>query len=52
MNKVGKALAVSFGALAGGAGGFYLLEAYKIKTKVNQLSFIPSSTYFEWFTEF
>ncbi|ORZ21295.1 hypothetical protein BCR42DRAFT_488390 [Absidia repens] len=33
MSKVGKALAVSMGALAGGAGGFYLLEAYKIKTK-------------------
>lgn len=31
---VGKALAVSFGALAGGAAGFYFLEMYKIKSKV------------------
>lgn len=35
MAKVGKALAVSFGALAGGAAGFYFLEMYKIKSKVN-----------------
>jgi outer membrane lipoprotein SlyB len=31
---IGKALAVSFGALAGGAAGFYFLEMYKIKSKV------------------
>lgn len=31
---IGKALAVSFGALAGGAAGFYVLEMYKIKSKV------------------
>lgn len=37
MSKVGKALAVSFGALAGGAGGFYVLEMYKIKSKVIDL---------------
>lgn len=35
MSKVGKALAVSFGALAGGAAGFYVLEMYKIKSKVS-----------------
>lgn len=34
MAKVSKALAVSFGALAGGAAGFYFLEMYKIKSKV------------------
>jgi len=36
MSKVGKALAVSFGALAGGAAGFYVLEMYKIKSKVER----------------
>ncbi|CAO3588050.1 unnamed protein product [Absidia cylindrospora] len=40
MSKVGKALAVSMGALAGGAGGFYLLEAYKIKTKEKRLALL------------
>lgn len=34
MSMAIKALAVSFGALAGGAGGFYVLEMYKIKSKV------------------
>lgn len=34
MSMVAKALAVSFGALAGGAGGFYVLEMYKIRSKV------------------
>jgi hypothetical protein len=38
MAKFGKAMAVSFGALAGGVGGFYLLEMYKIKSKVSNLS--------------
>jgi hypothetical protein len=37
MSKVGKGLAVSFGALAGGAAGFYVLEMYKIKSKVIDL---------------
>lgn len=39
---IGKALAVSFGALAGGAAGFYVLEMYKIKSKVRNrvISFI------------
>ncbi|ORY95562.1 hypothetical protein BCR43DRAFT_493185 [Syncephalastrum racemosum] len=48
MAKVGQALAVSFGALFGGALGFYFLEDYKIKSKVRYftcslcLSFFPS----------
>jgi hypothetical protein len=33
---IGKALAVSFGALAGGVAGFYFLEMYKIKSKVKK----------------
>lgn len=40
MAQISKALAVSFGALAGGAGGFYLLEMYKIKSKVIYFYFI------------
>jgi hypothetical protein len=34
MIQIGKAFAVSFGALAGGAAGFYFLEMYKIQSKV------------------
>ncbi|KAL1931221.1 hypothetical protein VTP01DRAFT_10358 [Rhizomucor pusillus] len=34
MGKFGFSLAVSIGALVGGAAGFYLLEDYKIKSKV------------------
>lgn len=34
MGKFGFSLAVSIGALIGGAAGFYLLEDYKIKSKV------------------
>ncbi|KAI8384176.1 hypothetical protein BD560DRAFT_431416 [Blakeslea trispora] len=37
---IGKALAVSFGALAGGAGGFYLLEMYKIRSKEQRLAML------------
>jgi hypothetical protein len=40
MSKVGKALAVSFGALAGGAAGFYVLEMYKIKSKASSTIFV------------
>ncbi|KAL7319700.1 hypothetical protein PS15m_002806 [Mucor circinelloides] len=40
MSKVGKALAVSFGALAGGAAGFYVLEMYKIKSKEKRLAML------------
>ncbi|KAI8370864.1 hypothetical protein EDC96DRAFT_573513 [Choanephora cucurbitarum] len=40
MAKIGKALAVSFGALAGGAGGFYLLEMYKIRSKEQRLAML------------
>ncbi|KAI8878876.1 hypothetical protein K501DRAFT_257825 [Backusella circina FSU 941] len=40
MAKFGKAMAVSFGALAGGVGGFYLLEMYKIKSKEQRLAML------------
>ncbi|KAI7876472.1 uncharacterized protein EV154DRAFT_569210 [Mucor mucedo] len=40
MSKIWKALAVSFGALAGGAGGFYVLEMYKIKSKEKRLAML------------
>lgn len=40
MAKISKALAVSFGALAGGAGGFYILEMYKIKSKEKRLAML------------
>lgn len=36
MVKISKAFAASFGALAGGAAGFYLLEMYKIQSKVHK----------------
>lgn len=45
MSKVWKALAVSFGALAGGAGGFYVLEMYKIKSKVISTKFFFKKKY-------
>ncbi|KAI9305309.1 hypothetical protein BJ944DRAFT_249153 [Cunninghamella echinulata] len=45
MVKIGKALAVSMGALAGGAAGFYLLEAYKIKTKEKRLALLLEKRY-------
>lgn len=49
MSKVGKALAVSFGALAGGAAGFYVLEMYKIKSKVgNRLCSSLSKMEADW----
>ncbi|GAA5812361.1 hypothetical protein MFLAVUS_005813 [Mucor flavus] len=40
MSMAIKALAVSFGALAGGAGGFYVLEMYKIKSKEKRLAML------------
>ncbi|ORZ20405.1 hypothetical protein BCR42DRAFT_408693 [Absidia repens] len=45
MTKIGKALAVSMGALAGGAAGFYLLEAYKINTKEKRLALLLEKKY-------
>ncbi|KAI8087650.1 uncharacterized protein B0P05DRAFT_584878 [Gilbertella persicaria] len=40
MSKLGKALAVSFGAFAGGVAGFYFLEMYKIKSKEQRLAML------------
>ncbi|KAI9032916.1 hypothetical protein CLU79DRAFT_883435 [Phycomyces nitens] len=38
MAKFAQAMAVSFGAFAGGAAGFYFLEMYKIKAKEERLA--------------
>ncbi|KAI7902658.1 uncharacterized protein BX663DRAFT_561268 [Cokeromyces recurvatus] len=40
MSKISKAIGVSFGALAGGAAGFYFLEMYKIKSKEKRLALL------------
>ncbi|CAO3668428.1 unnamed protein product [Rhizopus stolonifer] len=40
MSQIGKAFAVSFGALAGGAAGFYFLEMYKIQSKEQRLALL------------
>ncbi|KAI9278054.1 hypothetical protein BY458DRAFT_554066 [Sporodiniella umbellata] len=40
MAQIGKALAVSFGALAGGVAGFYFLEMYKIQSKEQRLALL------------
>ncbi|KAI8393270.1 uncharacterized protein BYT42DRAFT_609069 [Radiomyces spectabilis] len=40
MPKFGQAMAVSIGALAGGAAGFYFLEMYKIKSKEQRLALL------------
>ncbi|ORE12071.1 hypothetical protein BCV72DRAFT_300397 [Rhizopus microsporus var. microsporus] len=40
MVKISKAFAASFGALAGGAAGFYLLEMYKIQSKEQRLAML------------
>ncbi|KAI8326857.1 hypothetical protein EDC96DRAFT_581195 [Choanephora cucurbitarum] len=40
MAKIGKALAVSFGALAGGAGGFYLWRCTRSDSKEQRLAML------------
>ncbi|KAI7864683.1 hypothetical protein BDF14DRAFT_1884112 [Spinellus fusiger] len=40
MANFAQAMAVSFGAFAGGAAGFYYLEKYKIKIKEERLALL------------